>query len=150
MPKTSKYRAAGRSLGGYKKSLYDLQSKEYEIDYGKFELDRKVKLYEGVGTAAANILGIVREGQLLKEQNKYVDRAKGMTGIEAKTTQEDTWYGGKRDVTKYFSVDSGAELSIADLSAIGRLNAYGIETSYGDWVPPSEPELITETEPVDN
>ena len=130
MPKRSSYRQASKSLGGYKKSLYDLQSKEHEMDYNKYELDEKVKLYENVGTTAANVLGLIKEGQLLKQQNKYAERAKDFAGIEARTSTEKTFWGGDKDVTKYFNKKTGDELTMADLSGIGRLEAYGVNTGY--------------------
>tara|TARA_R110002072_G_scaffold189278_3_gene346321 strand:+ start:533 stop:1960 length:1428 start_codon:yes stop_codon:yes gene_type:complete len=90
MARLGQYKALGAALGGYKKSLGDVQSKEYakEAETSKAQFNKA--MYSSVGTAIANVVGIVQEKRLLEKQKDFMAREFGIGGDEfaAKVTKK--------------------------------------------------------------
>ena len=95
--------------------------------YAQYQGEQERSLYGAVGGSIANILGILDERKKLSQMEKYKEAGTKTPGVIA--TQEEYQPLGKfgerigidtrtRDV--YTSAFTGAEMSDADLSAIGR------------------------------
>ena len=67
MARIGKYQALGRSLGQYKKTLYDVGAKEYQKQARAAEGQFERGMYSAVGTTIANLAGIAQERARLKE-----------------------------------------------------------------------------------
>ena len=67
MARVGKYQALGRSLGQYKKTLYDVGAKEYQKQARKAEGEFQRGMYSAVGTTIANLAGIAHERAELKK-----------------------------------------------------------------------------------
>lgn len=67
MARVGQFKALGSALGGYKKTLADVQSKDYAKRYADVQAQEAVSLYNEIGGTVANIIGIAQEKRLLKE-----------------------------------------------------------------------------------
>ena len=67
MARVGKYQALGRSLGQYKKTLYDVGAQEYQKKARAAEGEFERGMYSAVGTTIANLAGIAQERARLKE-----------------------------------------------------------------------------------
>ena len=78
MARISQYKALGTGLGGYKTTLSKVQSMEYAKKHSDWKAGEQKSLYNEIGGTVSNILGIVKEQTLAKQQKarqqKYDDK----------------------------------------------------------------------------
>ena len=67
MARVGQFKALGSALGGYKKTLADVQSKDYAKKYADVRAQEQVSLYNEIGGTVANIIGISQEMKELKK-----------------------------------------------------------------------------------
>ena len=67
MARVGQFKALGSALGGYKKTLADVQSKDYAKKYADVRAQEQVSLYNEIGGTVANIIGISQEMKALKK-----------------------------------------------------------------------------------
>ena len=67
MARVGQFKALGSALGGYKKTLADVQSKDYAKRYADVRAQEQVSLYNEIGGTVANIIGIAQEKKALKK-----------------------------------------------------------------------------------
>ena len=67
MARVGKYQALGRSLGQYKKTLYDVGAQEYQKKARAAEGEFERGMFSAVGTTIANLAGIAHERAELKK-----------------------------------------------------------------------------------
>jgi len=120
MPQIAKYKALGGSIGAYKKTLSDIQSKEYAKDFASYKDVQRRSMYGAIGGTVANIIGIAQEVKGIKKLKGYAESAKGLSGVE------------ERDGS-YYSRISGKELSQEQLQSIGYMESLGIGTKYSEY-----------------
>ena len=100
MARLGQYKALGAALGGYKKTLGKIDAMEYakEAETSKAEFNKG--MYNSVGTAIANVVGIVQEKRAIAEQKDLMAREFGIGGDEfaAKVTKK-----GKAQNKDYFA-----------------------------------------------
>ena len=82
MARVGQYKALGASLGGYKKTLGDVQSKEYAKQAVTSKAEFEKGLYSSIGTAVANVVGIVQEQRAITKQKDFMAREYGIGGDE--------------------------------------------------------------------
>lgn len=82
MARVGQYKALGASLGGYKKTLGDVQSKEYAKAGATSKAEFEKGLYSSIGTAVANVVGIVQEQRAITKQKDFMAREYGIGGDE--------------------------------------------------------------------
>mgnify|MGYP003632215021 CR=1 FL=1 len=68
MARISQYKALGTKMGGYKTTLSKVQSMEYAKKHSDWKAGEEKSLYNEIGGTVSNILGIVKEKELLKRQ----------------------------------------------------------------------------------
>jgi len=152
MASVGKYKALGKKLGGYKKTLYDVGSKEYAKQYEDVELERKQSIYSAVEDTLAQVVGISSEIKQMGKLREYGEQAKLLEGVEKRTETQKSWYGlgPEREVEKFFSVKTGKSLSQRELESIGYLEKFGFDTGYSEGIPtrPDVPFETSESEPI--
>ena len=67
MARVGQFKALGSALGGYKKTLADVQSKDYAKKYADVRAQEQVSLYNEIGGTVANIIGISQEMKELRK-----------------------------------------------------------------------------------
>ena len=87
MARVGKYQALGRSLGQYKKTLYDVGAKEYQKQARKAEGEFERGMYSAVGTTIANLAGIAQERARLKELEPLDPGERPETPIESEKVE---------------------------------------------------------------
>ena len=129
MARISQYKALGTSLGGYKKSQSELQSKEYAKRHSDWKAQEQKALYGEIGGTVANIIGITQEMSRLNELKQYGEQAKDLSGIGQREVDYQPLGGfgeaiglGPRKRTEYFARESGKVLSEASLQNIVNFN----------------------------
>ena len=88
MARVGKYQALGRSLGQYKKTLYDVGAKEYQKQARKAEGEFQRGMYSAVGTTIANLAGIAQERAALKKLEPLDPGERPEVPIETETIDE--------------------------------------------------------------
>ena len=87
MARVGKYQALGRSLGQYKKTLYDVGAKEYQKQARAAEGQFERGMYSAVGTTIANLAGIAQERARLKELEPLDPGERPETPIESEKVE---------------------------------------------------------------
>lgn len=67
MARVGQFKALGSALGGYKKTLANVQSKDYAKRYADVRAQEQVSLYNEIGGTVANIIGIAQETKALNK-----------------------------------------------------------------------------------
>ena len=68
MARVGQYKALGTKLGGYKSTLSKIESKEYGKKHADWKAAEETSLYNQIGGTVANVIGIVQEQRLAREQ----------------------------------------------------------------------------------
>ena len=82
MARVGQFKALGSALGGYKKTLYDVQSKDYAKKYADVQAQEKVSLYNEIGGTVANIIGIAQEAKRLKKISPLKEPGRPSVGAD--------------------------------------------------------------------
>ena len=80
MARIGQYKALGTKLGGYKTTLSKIQSKEYAKSHADWKAAEDISLYNQIGGTVANVIGIVQEQRLAREQEDMYAREFGIGG----------------------------------------------------------------------
>ena len=91
MARVGKYQALGRSLGQYKKTLYDVGAQEYQKKARAAEGEFERGMYSAVGTTIANLAGIAQERAELKKLQPLDPGERPEVPIEAETIDDLTF-----------------------------------------------------------
>jgi len=110
MARVGQFKALGSALGGYKKTLADVQSKDYAKKYADVQAQEAVSLYNEIGGTVANIIGIAKEKKLLKEIGPLDKPERPDVPIESQSP--DALEGV--DIVKGKEVDFSPDLTIDD------------------------------------
>ena len=89
MARVGKYQALGRSLGQYKKTLFDVGAQEYQKKARAAEGQFERGMYSAVGTTIANLAGIAQERARLKELEPLDPGERPETPIQSAETEAD-------------------------------------------------------------
>ena len=153
MARVAQYKALGSKLGGYRKTLSDVGTKEYAKKHADWKAAEEKGLYSQIGGSVANIIGIASEVSQLKQLKGYGEAAKQLSGV------------GERDVEyqplgsfgeaigldpktrkEHFFGDTGQALSTRELQNIGYIESLGMETKYSQSKYAERPEVPIATE----
>ena len=115
MARVGQFKALGSALGGYKKTLADVQSKDYAKRYADVRAQEQVSLYNEIGGTVANIIGIAQEKKLLKELGPLDKPERPDVPIESQSP--DALEGV--DIVKGKEVDFSPDLSMEKLEMRG-------------------------------
>lgn len=114
MARVGQFKALGSKLGGYKKTLAEVQSKEYAKKYADVQAQEAVSLYNEIGGTVANIIGISQEMRELKKISPLDKPDKPMVGLDESygTMSPDALEGV--DIVKGKEVSFAPDLTIDD------------------------------------
>ena len=115
MARVGQFKALGSALGGYKKTLADVQSKDYAKRYADVRAQEQVSLYNEIGGTVANIIGIAQEKKLSKELDPLDKPERPDVPIESQSP--DALEGV--DIVKGKEVDFSPDLSMEKLEMRG-------------------------------
>jgi len=131
MARVGKYQALGRSLGQYKKTLYDVGAKEYQKQARKAEGEFQRGMYSAVGSTIANLAGIAHERARLKELEPLDPGERPETPIESEEVEmlgDQTTEDFDLQEFKPFEQPSPAPEQYGSLN----YNTTGAQGAYGD------------------
>lgn len=82
MARVGQFKALGSALGGYKKTLANVQSKDYAKKYADVRAQEQVSLYNEIGGTVANIIGIAQEQKALKKISPLKEPGRPSVGVD--------------------------------------------------------------------
>lgn len=132
MARVGKYQALGRSLGQYKKTLYDVGAQEYQKKARAAEGEFERGMYSAVGTTIANLAGIAQERAELKKLQPLDPGERPEVPIEAETIDDLTFKDvedeyGEDNVYKKAVKGVGGKQEFVPQLKMGELNLLGEE-----------------------
>ena len=132
MARVGKYHALGRSLGQYKKTLYDVGAQEYQKKARAAEGEFERGMYSAVGTTIANLAGIAQERAELKKLQPLDPGERPEVPIEAETIDDLTFKDvedeyGEDNVYKKAVKGVGGKQEFVPQLKMGELNLLGEE-----------------------
>jgi len=131
MSSAKRYKKITAASSALTKNLLNVSNAELGFKHQQYLGERERSLYGGIGASVANVLGILDERKKNKVFDEYKDIAINLPGIKSQTEEYqplgkfgELLHFNPKTNTKYFSKETGKELSDSILYGIGRYELF--------------------------